>query len=108
MANWVLYELNHWFSHQKTTCEVARSDEAAAEDASVQLNCTYCNVMYCSSCLPESAVLSPKLAMSVSKGNMAWACPVCWEEGLKDVEKLRGGLVGKRRKPTGSRGGGTP
>ena len=90
MANWVLYELNHWFSHQKTTCEVARSDEAAAEDASVQLNCTYerwyCNVMYCSSCLPESAVLSPKLAMSVSKGNMAWACPVCWEEGLKDVE----------------------
>ena len=63
--------------------------------------------MYCSSCLPESAVLSPKLAMSVSKGNMAWACPVCWEEGLKDVAKLRGGLVGKRRKPTGSRGGGT-
>ena len=74
---------------------------------SVQLNCTYCNVMYCSSCLPESAVLSPKLAMSVSKGNMAWACPVCWEEGLKDVAKLRGGLVGKRSKPAGSGGGGT-
>ena len=45
--------------------------------------------------------------MSVSKGNMAWACPVCWEEGLKDVAKLRGGLVGKRSKPAGSGGGGT-
>ena len=44
--------------------------------------------------------------MSVSKGNMAWACPVCWEEGLKDVAKLRGGLVGKRSKPAGSSSGG--
>ena len=48
-----------------------------------------------------------ELAMSVSKDNMAWACPVCWEEGLKDVAKLRGGLVGKRSKPAGSGGGGT-
>ena len=40
--------------------------------------------------------------MSVSKGNMAWACPACWEEGLKDVAKLRGGLVGKRSNNGGS------
>ena len=119
-GKWGLRQLNRESNHRKKAiCEdglwanlsYTRSDEAAAaaaaEDATVQINYTYCNVMYCSSCLPESAVLSPKLAMSVSKGNMAWACPVCWEEGLKDVAKLRGGLVGKRRKPTGSRGGGT-
>ena len=89
-GKWGLRQLNRESNHRKNAiCEdcdrfeepAARSDEAAAaaaaaEDATVQINCTYCNVMYCSSCLPESAVLSPKLAMSVSKGNIAWACPV--------------------------------
>ena len=105
MSNKPVMEL--WPYEHNAICEVCGRQDPEDQETDRQIYCTFCNVVYCNSCLGESDQLSSKLMECVGQEKTQWACPECWKDYVKKASKQGGApAVGKRSRGRNRSSGG--